>query len=202
MYNNKVGGIIYMSKKSSKNTTTMALNIVSAVLAVFVIVAFFCMPVFTRTTTLLDSKSVTNVTSMDLSSVGFRSDEDVTKSITQDVIDGKDTAAKSLAFNIRENENSSFAFGLTLVMSYVALLFAVLTLVFSVLSLFTKTGKINMIFGIGLAVSLIVVFVGGLIMAGAIGEGLLTKYSVGVGAIISMIVGVGACVTTSLATKK
>jgi len=191
-----------MSKKSSKNTTTMALNIVSAVLAVFVIVAFFCMPVFTRTTTLLDSKSVTNVTSMDLSSVGFRSDEDVTKSITQDVIDGKDTAAKSLAFNIRENENSSFAFGLTLVMSYVALLFAVLTLVFSVLSLFTKTGKINMIFGIGLAVSLIVVFVGGLIMAGAIGEGLLTKYSVGVGAIISMIVGVGACVTTSLATKK
>lgn len=195
-----------MSKKSNKKTIKLVLNITSIVLALFVVVSFFCMPVFTKTVTveLLGSKttSTTQVTCLDLTSVGFRADEDVSKDISQAILDGKDVLAKNLAYQIRENEDSSFAFGLTLIVSYVALLFAVLTLIFSILSMFTKTGNFPLIFAIGLAASLIVVFIGGLLMAGGMGKDLLATYSVGFGAIITMIVGLCTVATTFYANKK
>ena len=185
-------------RKKSVGTT---LNLIAAILALVVLVSFFALPVFTRTVKGADKAET--ISCLDVASVGFKEDEEVAKEIVELTVDGETEKASkmSLALAIRENEDTSFAFTLTLIAGFVALAGSLLTLLFAVLSMFAKAGKLNRIFAVVTLIGTVAGLIGALLMKNGM-EGLLVTYGLGFGAIASAICGVFACIFVCLASTK
>lgn len=187
-----------MAKKSKTKNSKLITSIIAGVLSLFVIIAFFCLPVTTYSYKNLRGDTITeSITCLDMSYVGFNDSEEVSKNILKEAANGKDMTSKTYALNIRENEDTSFAFGLTLVVSWIAFITAIATLIFAILSLFFKTGKIAMIISVVLAISVIITFIGAWIIAGN-----LSKYAIGFASVANLIAGLATCGVLAFTEKK